>query len=114
MKVGKIIMKFAIADKLHEKYLEAVTREVSQDSLWRKRLFEGDYNERSLITYKELEELPCPLWTIFSQYGLEFFVSKVYSCPEEFDEGVIIFKFEAKEFSHIVSYSGNKQKEITK
>jgi hypothetical protein len=108
-----IIMKFAIADKLHEKYLEDVTREVSQDPFWRKRLFEGECNDRFLITYKELEELPGPLWTIFSQYGLEFFVSKVHSCPEEFDEGLVIFKFEAKEFSHLVSYSGNKQNEIT-
>ena len=112
-KVGHDNMKFALADKLHEKYLEDVVIEVSQDSLWRKRLFEGEYNERLLITFKELEELPCPLWTTFSRYGLEYFVSKVHSCPEEFDEGVVIFKFEAKEFSHLLMYSGNKQSEIT-
>lgn len=106
-------MKFALADKFHEKYLEDVVIEVSQDSLWRKRLFEGQYNERFLITFRELEELPCSLWTIFSQYGLEFFVSKVNSCPEEFDEEPVIFKFEAKGFSHIVRYSGNNQNKMT-
>jgi len=105
-------MKFAIAEKLYEKYLEDVVIEVSQDSLWRKRLFEGQYNERFLVTFKELEEVPCSLWTTFSQYGLEFFVSKVDSCPEQFAEGLIIFKFEAKEFSHLVSYSGNRRDEL--
>lgn len=102
-------MKFAIAEKFCEKYLEDVMREISQDDLWRERLFEGQYNKRFLLTFKELEEVPCRLWSAFSQYGLEFFVSKVHSCPEEFDEGLIIFKFEAKEFPHVVGYSGNRQ-----
>jgi len=106
-------MKFAIAEKLYEKYLEDVVEEISQDDLWSKRLFEGPYNEPFLITFKELEELPCRLWTTFSQYGLEFFVSKVDSCPEEFAEGLIIFKFEAKGFSDVVGYSGNIQKELS-
>jgi len=99
-------MKFAIAEKLHEKYLEDVVIEISEDCLWRKRLLEGQYNEQFLVTFKELEELPCRLWTTFSQYGLEFLVSKVHSCPEEFEEGLTILKFAAKDFSHIVSYFG--------
>ncbi len=105
-------MQFAITEKFHEKYLEDVTMEISQDSLWRKRLFEGQYHEQFLATYKELAELPCRLWTIFSQYGLEFLVSKVQSCPETFDEGLIIFKFEAKGFSHLVRYSGNDRNDF--
>ncbi|MBC8016624.1 MAG: hypothetical protein H7X79_12920 [Sporomusaceae bacterium] len=99
-------MKFAMAEKFCEKYLEDVVREVSQDNLWRKRLFAGQYDERILITYKELEELPCKLWTIFSQYGLEFFVSKVHSCSEEAGEGLTMLKFEAKGFPHIVKCVG--------
>lgn len=105
-------MKFAIAEKICEKYLEDVVAAVSQDSMWRTRLFEGPYNEPFLLTFKKLEELPYQLWTIFSQYGLEFFVSKVHSCPQKFDEGLIIFKFEAKGFSHVVRYSGNRQNEL--
>ena len=101
-------MKFAMAEKLHEKYLEDVVTEISNDSLWKERLLEGQYNERFLITFKELEEVPCHLWNNFSKYGLEFFVSKVHSCSEDMDKE-FIFKFEAKEFSHIVSYSSNNQ-----
>ena len=96
-------MKFALAEKLHEKYLDDVVTEICQDSLWRKKLFEGQYNEQFLITFKELEELPCHLWSTFCEYGLEFFVSKIYSCPEGFDEGIILFEFKAKDFSHLVS-----------
>lgn len=101
-------MKFAIAEKLHEKYLETVMLTVSQDSLWKKKLFEEEYNEQFLITFKDLEELPYSLWSNFSQYGLEFFVSKVSSdsCPEEISPGTIIFRFEAKGFPHLVRYLG--------
>lgn len=100
-------MKFAIAEQSHEKYLEDTVREVSEDSLWRKRLFEGPYDKPLLITYKELEELPCSLWADFSKYGLEFFVSKVDSGREKSNKGEIIFKFEAKGFSNLVQYSCN-------
>ena len=96
-------MKFAIAEKLHEKYLEDVVTGISQDNLWRKKLFEGQFNEQFLITFKELEELPCHLWSPFSQYGLEFFVAKIYSCSEGTDEGCVLFEFTAKGFSHLVS-----------
>lgn len=102
------IMQFAIGEKSHEKYLEEVVRKISQDSVWREKLFAGKYNERFLLSFKQLEEVPCELWTDFTRYGLEFLVSKVDSCPKEFEEGGIIFKFEAKEFSQLVSYSSNR------
>ncbi|HWR09873.1 hypothetical protein [Sporomusa sp.] len=105
-------MKFAIAEKLHEKYLADVVTEISQDSLWRKKLFEGQFNEQFLITCKKLEELPCHLWSPFSQYSLEFFVSKIYSCPEGPDGGCILFEFKAKGFPHLVSQV--KVSELTK
>ncbi len=100
-------MKFAIAEKSHEKYLKDVVIEVSQDSLWREKLLAGQYNEQFLLTYKELEELPYHLWTTFSKYGLEFFISKVNTCPAGFAPGSLVFKYEAKGFPHIVSYSSN-------
>ncbi len=96
-------MKFAIAEKLHEKYLAAVVTEISQDNLWRKKLFTGQFNEQFLITYKELEALPCHLWSPFSQYGLEFFVAKMYSRSEGTDESCVLFEFTAKGFPHVVS-----------
>ena len=95
-------MKFAIAEKLHEKYLEDVVTEISQNSLWRKKLLTGQFNDQFLITYKELEELPCHLWSPFSQYGLEFFVAKIYSCPERADGGGVLLEFKAKGFPHVV------------
>lgn len=102
-------MKFAITEKFHEKYIEEVATEVSQDSQWQEKLLADNYDELFLLSYKELEELPCNLWTIFSKYGLEFFVSKVESCPQEFAPDTSIFKFEAKEFKNIVAYSGSQK-----
>ncbi len=102
-------MKFAIAEQSHEKYLEETVREVSEDGQRRKKLFEGPYDKPFLITYKELDELPCSLWADFSKYGLEFFVSKVDSDREANDKGQIIFKFEAKGFPHLVQYSCNNK-----
>jgi hypothetical protein len=105
-------MKFAMAEQLHEKYVVEVSAEISQDSLWKKKIFWGRYEEKFLITGKELESLPCNLWMNFSQYDLEYYVSKVHSCPQEFAEGLVIFKFEAKEFPQVVSYSANSQHDL--
>ena len=95
-------MKFAIAEKYHEKYLAEVVAEVSQDSLWRENLLARQYDEPLLVTYKELEELPCRLWNDFSKYGLEFLVSKVENCSEGLDKESVILKFEAKEFPDLI------------
>ena len=105
-------MKFAIAEKLYEKYIEDVVVEVSQDDSWRTKLLEAHYNESFLLTFKELEEVPCSLWITFSHNSLEFFVSKVQSCPQQFDAGLVIFKFEAKGFPQLVRYSGNNPNDI--
>lgn len=105
-------MKFAIAEKYHEKYLADVVNEISKDSMWKKKIFWGRYEEQFLITFKNLEELPCNLWNDFSKYGLEFLVSKVHSCPEQFADDLVIFKFEAKEFPNLIGYSGNSQRDI--
>lgn len=102
-------MKFAIAEKSHEKYLAEVITAITQDSFWRTKLVQGQYNKQFLVTYKELEDLPCSLWTVFSKYGLEFFVSKVEAIAENVTPGQLIFKFQAKEFSDVVGYSRNEQ-----
>lgn len=96
--------------ELHRLYLEDTTIEISQDSFWRKKIFEGCYDEKFLITYKVISEIPQYLKNPLEQHKLEYFVSKVRDCPEKFDNDLIIFKFEAKEFSDLVMYSGNNPK----
>ncbi len=99
-------MKFALIENVHKKYIDDVVNEISQDELWRERLFAAAYQEKFLITYKELEELPCRLWNDFSKYGLEFLVSKVENCSEGLDKESVILKFEAKEVPDLIKYSG--------
>lgn len=107
--LGNEMMKFNEKIELHKKYLEDVALEISQDSLWRKKLFEGQYEEKLLITYKEIAEIPGYLTNIFEQYKLEYYVSKTRFCPETFDENLMIFKFEAKGLPDLVRYSGNNE-----
>ena len=56
---------------------------------------------------RTIYEIPNYIKEIIFEFGLQFYVSKVIDCPEEFDEGSIIFKFESLEFHDIVKYSGN-------
>ena len=39
--------------------------------------------------------------------NLQFIVKKVKLCPVQFDEGMIVFKFQSKEFPDIIRFSGN-------
>lgn len=106
------MIEINIIHDLHEKYLEDVAFEISQDSKWRKKLFDGNYDEKLLITYQEISEIPRYLREVFEQYNLEYYVSKTLNCPEGFDNDLVIFKFEAKEFLDLVRYSGNNEKVI--
>lgn len=100
-------MKNRLRKKNHKKYLDDVALEISQASIWRKRLFQSQYNEFFLVTYERISEVPIYLRAAFSRYKLKYKISKVKSSPEYFDEGLIIFKIEAADYEKLVRYSGN-------
>ncbi|MGN1137673.1 MAG: hypothetical protein ACI4SF_15825 [Oscillospiraceae bacterium] len=91
--------------KIYKKYMDDIVWEISCNHSIRALLFSMPYNIpieislKSQICYNELVN------KILSKH-LVFWVEKVYTCPEEFEEGLIIFKFTAK-FRDIVRYSGN-------
>ncbi|MDR0999665.1 MAG: hypothetical protein LBL96_02510 [Clostridiales bacterium] len=94
----------------YQQYLELiedVALEISQSSYWRHLLFNSEYNQKlvidssvEVVIFKYIKEE-------FVRHDLKFYVSKVEDCPDEFDPGSIIFKFESVEFPEIVRYSGN-------
>ncbi|MGC6769248.1 hypothetical protein [Enterococcus sp. LJL51] len=97
---------------MYEKYIvsiEDVALDVSQTDYWRKKIFASDYDQRILISKFNIDEIPDYIKPIFIEEGLTFLVSKVKESPESdsFDEGSIIFKFEAVPFPDIVRYTGN-------
>ena len=93
--------------KLCEEHIENVALWVSQSNYWRRILFSAAYNQRILIKPDTICDVPNYIKNIILNYDLQFYASKVLDCPEDFDEGAIIFKFESVEFPEIVRYSGN-------
>ena len=93
--------------KLYKKYIEDITLEISQSNYWRELLFNNDYNKKFLISSESQHEIPNYIKPLIFNFKLQFYVSKVLEYPEEFDEGSIIFMFEALEFPSVVRYSGN-------
>jgi len=95
--------------KIYQKYIFDVGLEISQSNYWRNLLFSSDYNFKFLFDQNTEHEIPeyLKMKKEIFDYNLQFYISKVLECPEEFAEGCIIFKFESVEFPQVVSYSGN-------
>lgn len=72
-----------------------------------KKIFKMKENDVLEISFKEPAQLPDYVREDIVVNKLTFFVNIVKDCPEEFDKGLIIFKFWAKEYPEICSYSGN-------
>ena len=87
-------------------YLFDVALDISQSNYWRQLLFSSRYDKKFLIS-AETEGVPKSLKNILLGYNLQYFVSRVLDCPVEFDEGLVIFKFEAVDFPTVTRYSGN-------
>lgn len=87
--------------RLYRKYIGDVTLDVSVDGGFRKMIAVAPYDSPIEITRANAPQ------SCFFPDGLVFLVEKVRECPVIFDNGLIIFKFYAKEFPHIVAYSGN-------
>ena len=92
--------------KLYKRHIADVVIDISQVEYWRQRLFSERYDKKFLIS-SDSENIPKFLKNVLLGHSLQFLVSKVIECPEQFDDGCIIFKFESVEFPEIVMYSGN-------
>lgn len=92
--------------RLYRENIDFVALDVSVDDDFRKKLAEAPYDSAFEITRAN-----APKYCDFPD-GLVFYVEKVRECPVIFDDGLIVFKFYAKEFPHITAYSGNKLKGV--
>lgn len=95
--------------KYHDEYMSDIVCDISQSSYWRKLLFDSEYDQKFLISNIVKVKLTKYILDPIEAYDLKYYVSKVKESPEEFDEGLIIFKFESCEFPEITSYSGNNE-----
>jgi len=88
-------------------HIDDVMIDFSQSSYWRIKLFQAPYDKKFLISNEYPEVIPAPLREAFRKHDLRYYVSKVATCPDEFLEGSVIFKFEASSNPDLVRYSGN-------
>ena len=103
-------MNKRLSKKLHKKWLELDVIDLSQDSFWRKKLFEADMNEIFDIDKNNLEHLPQSLAKAILKYNLKFKVAKVDGSETDAwlsENGCIVFKFWVVEFPKLKMFSGN-------
>lgn len=93
--------------RICEMVLEDAAMEVSLIPSWRERLFSHPFGTKFLISCQNPDGVPAYVQAVMCRYQLQFYVSKVASCREKFDDGLVIFKFESKEYPRMVRFSGN-------
>lgn len=95
---------------LKQIYKENITdtaMEVSISNEWRRKIFQLNKGEYLTISYRQPDELPDYVKNDIILHKLTYCVEIPSECPEKFDEGLVVFKFWAKEYPEIVRYSGN-------
>jgi hypothetical protein len=103
-------MRKRISKKLHNYWLGLEVIDLSQDSYWRKKLFEAAENETFEIDKNNVDHLPKKLVQAILKYNLKFNVAKVDGTEAEpwlSENGMIVFKFWAAGFSNLQIFYGN-------
>ena len=95
---------------MHKKWLEWGVIDASQDSYWRKKLFESEDYELFPIDKDHLEGLLPEVAKAIKQYDLHYLSAKVPAEEAEpwlSEGGLMIFKFWAKTYHSVKMFSGN-------
>lgn len=103
----RLVLQKVSRENLYRVCIMDIGYEVSISDYWRKLLFSADYDEKFLIDGKHTKGIIAYEMIEVMKFNLRFYVSKILECPEAFDDGLTIFKFESTEFPDIVFYSGN-------
>lgn len=91
----------------YKENIEDTALEVSLSNEWRRRIFQLKKGEFLTISYRQPDELPEYVKNDILLHKLTYCVEIPSECPEKFDEGLVAFKFWAKEYPEIVRYTGN-------
>ena len=93
--------------QIYKNNISDTAMEISISSEWRKKIFQLKKGEILTISYRRPGELPIYVRDEIVRHRLTYCVEIPFSYPEKFDEGLVVFKFWAKEYPDIVRYSGN-------
>ena len=96
---------------LHQHYLDLGVIDASQDVGWRRLLFAAPLYQEFTIDTTNSEGLPKIVALGIQRYGLEYLVCRIPQSETTFDEpgwdGCIFFRFRARRYPDIVSFSAN-------
>lgn len=98
--------------QIYESSISDTAMEISISRPWREKIFKLKKGEQLMISAERAEELPAYIRDEIILHGLTYYVCLADDCPEEFDDGLVVFKFRTKEYPDIVRYSGNNPKII--
>ena len=93
--------------QVYENNIGDVAMEISISKEWRRKIFRLGKGEFLTISYEQPDLLPSYIKDEIVFYKLTYYVEIPPDCPEKFDEGLVVFKFWAKEYPDVVRYSGN-------
>ena len=98
--------------KLHARYLWLGVIDASQESVWRRRLFDAPLHAAFPIDARHSEELPDDVVRGLRRYGLRYRVARVPRTAETTFagpgwDGFEVFRFTASRYPDIVGYSAN-------
>jgi len=96
--------------KLHKRWLESDIVDLSQNSNWRKRLFDSTPGQIFAISVDDTQGLRRDAASAVRRYKLHFSAQKVASSEGEAwlsEGGNVIFKFWATSYPRTHIYSGN-------
>jgi len=100
-------VKKRLNKKIHTKYLDDIVMDISLSNKWRNEIFNLEKGQHLNINKESKIPIPTYIERPIFQYNLQYIVCVVESCPEYFDEGLIIFQFSPKNFPNVKRYSGN-------
>lgn len=93
--------------QIYERNISDTAMEISISRPWREKIFKLKKGEQLTISAERAEELPAYIKDEIVTHRLTYCVGLAEDCPEEFDDGLIVFEFRAEEYPDIVRYSGN-------
>ena len=94
-------------ERIYSDNISNIAMEISISHVWRKRIFALKGGEVLKLSANDKDIIPEYIRDVIVDNHLSFTIQIVEKCEEEYDEGLVIFKFSSDEFSKITAYSGN-------
>ncbi len=94
-------------EQIYSDNISDIAMEISISHVWRERIFALKGGEVLKLSANDKDIIPEYIRDVIVDNQLSFTIQIVDKYEEEYDEGLVIFKFSSDEFPKITAYSGN-------